>query len=77
MTLSCPNHSPIKTILIALLVVGGHNFIKEGTVITQLGKLADFSPAMLVNPAILKGLLVVPKEESQMFALFYDIVLCH
>ena len=44
MTLSCPNHSPIKTILIVLLVVGVHNFIKEGTVITQLGKLASRAP---------------------------------
>ena len=44
MTLSSPNHSPVKTILIALLVVGGHNLIKEGAFITQLGKLASRAP---------------------------------
>ena len=60
----CTNLSAIRTILIALLVVGGDNLIKEGTVIAQLGKFADFSPTVLVNPAILKGFLVVPEEEG-------------
>ncbi len=49
MTLSCPNHSPIRTILIALLVVGVHNFIKEGAVIAQLGKFANLSPTVLLK----------------------------
>ena len=77
MPLPRPNLSPIKTILVALLVVGGHYFIKEGTVITQLGKLADLPPAMPVNPAILKCLLVVPKEKGQLSALSYNVILCH
>lgn len=77
MSLPGPNLSPIWTILIALLVVGGYNLIKEGMVIAQFDKLTDLSPAVLVNPAILKCLLVVPEEEGQMLALSYDVVLCH
>lgn len=64
MTLAGSNLSPIWAVLIALLVVGGDNLIKEGMGIAQLGKFADLSPTVLVDPAILKGFLVVTEEEG-------------
>jgi hypothetical protein len=72
-----PNFPSVRTIFIALLVVGGHNLIKEGSIIAQLGKFADLPPAVLVYPAILKRFLVVPEEEGQMLSLSRDIVPCH
>ena len=64
MALAGANLSPIKTVLIALFVVGGDNLINEGTGIAQLGKFADLSPAVLVDPAIFIGFLVVTEEEG-------------
>lgn len=64
MALPGSNLSPIRAVLIALLVVSGDNLIKEGTGIAQLGKFADLSPAVLVDPAIFIGFLVVTEEEG-------------
>ena len=73
MPLPGTNLSPIRAILIALFVVGCNNLIKKGTVIAQLGKLTDLSPAVLVNSAILKRFLIMPEEEGQMLALWYAV----